>query len=301
MSKHHSKQIKTGQEFTVSKTDNRFIEVTFTYPSGAIWEGCFPTYYPPASIQFNEADLAPLLSKAYSEMAPTSMKSQIEAAKNKWTKSTQSETYTVFEALLSGKWECRSCGAGKINDQPAARIRDIKKNGFIVATQSRPCATCKKRQYHDILLVFNVQSETRPEFRKPIPASAREDIINTLESTDVFFNSARPRNEFVIDHKFPSQRWTEPETDNEQLSAKEIKDKFQLLTNQSNMLKSRVCDNCCKTGIRPDFLGIQWFYSGDEHWIANNTLGSGCYGCPWFDLKEWKDKLNKKLTKRRPS
>ena len=291
-------KIKIGSIFTVSKTDSQFVEVTFTYPAGSVWKGCFPLHYPPMSIQFNMNDIEPLLLAAYNQMAPESIRLCIDKTKKRWPKVTHSETYNVFEALLSGQWECRSCGAGKINDQPAARIRDIKKNGFVVATQSRLCAACKKKQYHDILLVFDIESEAKPEFRKPISASMKIQIINSLGSKDAFFDAVRPSNEFVIDHKFPSQRWNEPETDNNKLTPSDIKNKFQLLTNQSNMLKSRLCDNCCRTGIRPDFLGIKWFYSGDENWVSNDNVGSGCYGCPWFDLEEWKNKINIALQKK---
>lgn len=285
-------KIKIGSNFTVSKTDNQFVEVTFKYPNGSIWEGCFPLYYPPMSIQFDIADIMSLLPDAYNQMAPELIASLISKAKKSWPKAKGSETYKVFESLLTGKWECRSCGAGKINDQPAARIRDIKKNGFIVATKSRTCSTCIKKQYHDILLIFDIESKAKSEFRKPISAQMKIKIISELGSKDVFFNSVRPSNEFVIDHKFPSQRWEKPETDNNQLSYSDIKNKFQLLTNQSNMLKSRLCDDCCRTGIRPDFLGIKWFYHGNENWVSNNKIGSGCYGCPWFDLEEWKNKIN---------
>lgn len=289
--------IQIGEVFTVSKTDNRFIQVLFTYSDGSVWDGCFPCYYPPMSIQFDRAAIDEQLLIAYDHLAPTSIEESIQKTRKRWRKSTTSETYKVFDSLLSGRWECRSCGAGKINDQPAARIRDIKKNGFIVATQSRTCHTCKKRQYHDILLVLDVVAAVRPEFRKPISQLVKVRIISVLGSKDSFFDSIRPINEFVIDHKFPSQRWSEPESDNDNLTDQEIRDKFQLLTNQTNMLKSRLCDNCCKTGIRPDFLGIAWFFSGDQNWKDYSHPGSGCYGCPWFDLEEWKAKIGDSLVR----
>jgi hypothetical protein len=292
-----TKCIEQKQIFTVSKTDNIFVEVIFTYPQGRTWEGCFPIFYPPSSIQFDINDIEQHLSDAYKQMTPESFEANITKIKKMWLKPTTSETYKVFQALLTGQWECRSCGAGKINDQPAARIRDIKKNGFVIATQNRHCTICNQKQYHDILLVFDIKMETKTEFRKPISPSIKEKIISVLSSKDVFFDATRPHNEFVIDHKFPSQRWTEPDTDNINLTNNDIKNKFQLLTNQSNMLKSRLCDYCCKSGIRPSFLGIKWFYYGNENWVANNNIGSGCYGCPWFDLEEWKRKLNDEVKK----
>ena len=289
-------KIETGQIFTVSKTDLKFIEVLFTYADGSVWNGCFPVYYPPMSIKFDLAEITDKLSDAYNKVAPKSIKESARKIMLRWPKTSKtSETYKVFESLLSAKWECRSCGAGKINDQPAARIRDIKKNGFIISTQKRFCTDCQKKQYHDILLVFDLSSEVRSEFRKPISGTMRTKIINVLDKIDAFSDAHRPNNEFVIDHKFPSQRWVEAESDNDQLSNEEIKNKFQLLPNQTNMMKSRLCDNCVKTGVRPNFLGIKWFYSGDENWRRSKDIGSGCYGCPWFDLGEWKQKVKERL------
>jgi hypothetical protein len=287
--------IKIGDMFTVSKTELKFVEVLFTYPDGSVWDGCFPMYYSPMSIQFDLHQIEQQLPNIYKYMSPESIINSTDKTRERWPKLTTSETYKVFESLLSGRWVCRSCGAGKINDQAAARIRDIKKNGFIVATKNKTCVTCSKAQCHDILLVFEVHSETRLEFRMPLSKETRKKIIKTLNNKDVFFDAIRPDNEFVIDHKFPSQRWQEKETKNEELTPQEIKDKFQLLTNQTNMLKSRLCDSCCNTGLRPDFLGIKWFYSGTEQWVQNHTIENGCNGCPWFDLKEWKNKISTQL------
>lgn len=295
--------IEIGNRFTVKKTSppsDIFVEVIFRYPEGEVWEGCFPLHYSPMSLRFDIKVIDPLLSVAYNQMKPGSIGGYIDKTKNLWLRDTKSETYNVFKGLLSGKWECRSCRKGKKNNQQSARIRDIKKKGFVVATQIRMCATCKKKQYHDILLVFDIESKTKtkPEFRKPISALMEKKIKKTLGCKDVFFDRVMNYGELHMDHKFPSQRWTKPETDNGSLTESEIKNKFQLLTHQSNMLKSRLCDECCETGIRPGFLGIKWFYSGDENWVKNDKDGSGCNGCPWFDLAEWKNKINIELKKK---
>lgn len=285
------------QEFTVSKTDSRFLEVVFKYNADT-WSGCFPIYYPPLSIQFDVSEIDDHLISGYKAMAPSCIESTRLECKKRWIGKKTSETYLVFEKLLSGTWECRKCGIGKINDQPAARIRDIKKQ-FTVATKNQFCVKCAQKEYHDLLILFDIKSEARPEFRKPIPAKMKEFIFKTLKRKDVFFDAYRSQNEFIIDHKFPSQRWIKPETDNDKLNEQEVIGKFQLLTNQSNMLKSRECDSCKKTGKRPSFLGIKWFYQGNEEWSPISELEpeSGCIGCPWYDLSTWRSKLNEKLNK----
>ncbi len=74
-----------------------------------------------------------------------------------------------FLALMGGEWECRVCGpVPKINPQPAARLRDIKKNGFIIASKRRSCPKCKKKTTHDILIMIDLQVPVKTELRKPI-------------------------------------------------------------------------------------------------------------------------------------
>lgn len=163
-----NKKIEIGEIFTVSKTENKFLEVTFSYPKGIIWSGCLPIHYSPMSINLNDKEIEELSHHAYDELSPEKIAGNILKTKKRWSKNNTSETYKVFKSLLSAQWECRTCGAGKINNQPAARIRDIKKNGFIVATKNKYCIECKKKQYHDILLVFEVNSKIKTEFRKPL-------------------------------------------------------------------------------------------------------------------------------------
>ena len=101
----------------------------------------------------------------------------------------------------------------------------------------------------------------------------------------------------LIDHKFPSQRCRVAESkNNDDMPEETIKQKFQLLSNQSNMLKSRYCDRCVKESIRGDYMGIEWFYSGNENWKGKPTDDeTGCIGWPWYDLEEWKKKLKSQL------
>ena len=80
------------------------------------------------------------------------------------------------------------------------------------------------------------------------------------------------------------------------MSEEEIKKKFQLLTNQTNLQKERYCKKCVSEGIRGDFFGIKWFYEGDEQWRRSSKADeNGCIGCCWYDLIEWKNQFNKYL------
>ena len=121
----------------------------------------------------------------------------------------------------------------------------------------------------------------------------KKRIKNVLGHKEVCFNVVRTDVELLIDHKFPSQRWKEPESDNpNDMTVENIKNKFQLLSNQTNTWKSRYCDNCVKTGKRGDFMGLKWYFQGDENWNGISQHDeNGCVGCPWYDLEIWKSKL----------
>ncbi|MNE44635.1 hypothetical protein D3C80_1388720 [compost metagenome] len=81
------------------------------------------------------------------------------------------------------------------------------------------------------------------------------------------------------------------------MSIQNIGSKFQLLTNQTNMMKSRNCDRCVSEGIRGEFFGLRWYYSGNENWAGTSKSDeNGCIGCPWYDLVEWKKQLSIKLS-----
>ena len=77
----------------------------------------------------------------------------------------------------------------------------------------------------------------------------------------------------------------------------EIKDKFQILSNQTNLQKERYCQRCVMENIRGDFFGIEWYYQGDNQWKGNSKADEGgCNGCPWYDIKYWKTEFNKHLS-----
>ena len=84
------------------------------------------------------------------------------------------------------------------------------------------------------------------------------------------------------------------------MSIDEIRDKFQLLSNQRNQQKREICRKCFQTGKRGIIFGIPYFYEGDENWpedipIKGKKAEKGCIGCPWYDIKRWRENLKKKL------
>ncbi|MBW4575289.1 MAG: hypothetical protein KME08_08395 [Aphanothece sp. CMT-3BRIN-NPC111] len=294
-----SGQIIFGEVFTPEKTNDRFLDVKFIYDD-YIWDGALPIIGNYQGLSLTEAEVKETAYAFYKSIDIKNREKWVKSALDKWSDGSP-ETVKVFKALLSGEWECRVCGpVPKVNPQPPARLRDIKKAGFFIASKRIRCKNvCKKKTMHDLLVMITSPKElTKNELRKPISSSLNERIMKLLKRTEVVFDQQRTTKELVIDHKFPSQRWSEPETDNNNnMSDNDIKKKFQLLNNQTNLLKSRECDRCVSENIRGEFMGIKWYYSGNENWIKEKDDESGCIGCPWYDIAEWKEQLKKAIKK----
>ena len=83
----------------------------------------------------------------------------------------------------------------------------------------------------------------------------------------------------------------------------DIKGRFQLLKSSNgsvshNLLKSRACEKCYKTGNRGTPFGIKFFYEGGSKWApADKEAPEGCIGCGWFDFDKWRTELNKEIRK----
>ena len=86
------------------------------------------------------------------------------------------------------------------------------------------------------------------------------------------------------------------------MTDEEIQQKFQLLTNQRNQQKREICRRCYQTGKRGVIFGIPFYYEGNENWNESipktgKDAEKGCVGCPWYDIKKWREELIKTLEK----
>ena len=89
--------------------------------------------------------------------------------------------------------------------------------------------------------------------------------------------------------------WTRLETDIDvsKLNDSEIKEHFQLLTRDHNLLKDRNCNYCKNNSKRPPFFGIKFYYEGGEDYCGC------CVGCGWYDGVKWRNSLNQILRNNR--
>jgi hypothetical protein len=300
------KQIKPyifveNEYFIPEKTSDVFMEVEFEYHVKK-WQGALPKFLEKQGLDLTDEEFNSLLENNYELLHPDNKDSWILGSDEKWSNK-DSATYKVLAALYSGEWECRVCGpVPQVNPQPAARIKALKIQGYIIGSRRKQCSKCNKKTMHDILVMLpsiEARFEHGNELRKPMSDLLKKRIKSQLGNREVCFNVVRTEVELLIDHKFPSQRWNVPESDNpNDMSEVDIRNKFQLLSNQTNMWKSRYCDTCVKTGKRGEFMGIQWYYSGNEDWKGQTPNDeNGCIGCPWYDLELWKKKLKVAIEK----
>lgn len=297
--------IKTGEYFKLHGMEDYYLLVTFRYPSRT-WNGCVPikAKYQGIDIPLNKEDVFDWVSKCYSELSPGKNTLWQDEQRRYWGEKEAYDTQAVFDALNGAetltKWQCRKCGpVPQANPQAGARIKSLRQYGYYIATMKRVCPTCGGMQFFD-LLVRLPRHAADNEKRFTISKKLQRRIKTVLPLKDVCFDSPHPATELIIDHKFPSSRWVNGETINEDsMNDNDIKKKFQLLTNQTNLQKERYCKRCVIEGKRGEFFGIQWYYEGDEKWLGNSKADeNGCVGCCWYDLEVWKEKFNKYLSEK---
>ena len=189
-----------------------------------------------------------------------------------------------------GNWTCSLHTTG--SNQPAAIFREVKKRGYEfeeVASgrwaTTRFCEVCQQETSHYKLLKLE-PTLTRQE-RLGINAPTRKRILKLFNNRDAF-TGASISSVAEIDHKIP---WTRLDHDIDAtiLSNDEIKNHFQLLTREHNLLKDRACGFCKANNIRPPFLEIPFWYEGDHKYRGT------CVGCGWYDGAKWREEIQKKL------
>lgn len=297
--------VRTGEYFKLHGMEDYYLSVTFRYPSRT-WNGCIPikAKYQGIDIPLENEDVNDWVIKCYAELDPGKNSLWQEEQRQYWSQKNAYATQAVFDALngteILTKWQCRKCGpVPQANPQAGARIKQLRQLGYYIATMKMDCPTCGGKQFFD-LLVRMPRHAAENEKRFSISKSLQRKIKSVLPLKDACFDSPHPASELIIDHKFPSSRWVNGETVNEDsMSDEEIKNKFQLLTNQTNLQKERYCKRCVIEGTRGDFFGIKWYYEGGENWEGTSKADEkGCVGCCWYDLEVWKEKFNANLAEK---
>lgn len=230
--------------------------------------------------------------------------SDFEDSFNKDTK-----VYQVFLVLKDMQWHCRECEYTHINITQIAGGSGIQglqrgtgsRQGMIIESANHFCFKCNRTTRQD-RWQGAFQSSVQG---KSMPREFVQRTIRLFGSRDVIENTDRQPNQLTIDHKLPMLRWTSAteavQTRYSQMSDEEIKENFQLLKKSNgsvshNLLKSRACERCYRTGNRGTPFGIRFFYAGGNKWEPRDKKDPlGCVGCGWYDFDKWRKHLNQRL------
>lgn len=285
---------------THSKASEEYVHVVFSYDNGSVWDGWIPVEYRRTGVSIKSKDeLRKYVNEIYLQMAPQNFDQWLAEQRDFWEeKPNASVTKSFFDVLVAGGWKCVECELPK-NPNWARRVQDLKEYGYTIATDThRYCNKCQTFKTHLLLLPIGRQGKGNGyEVWSP---KLRKKIVHVLEGIDVYENKVNPH--VLPDHKFSEIRWDEKtlEENPDDMSEAQIKEKFQLLTNQRNQEKREVCRTCFQTGKRGKIFGISFYYAGNENWDnrfpkKGRAAEAGCVGCPWYDIAKWREELLKKL------
>ena len=292
-------------EWFNTKAQEVFVDVSFAYGDELIWIGTVPLIVPKHGFRVEDAEqYVRVVIDTFDAMDPSEGERWSDEQRTYWSGRERGETFKVYEVLASTRtWTCRSCGPTKeASGQAAARVRWlVNGHGYTIATRRMACANCGSK-FHDLLVRlprwYQCEETAGAALRAPMSEELKERIKRELGHVEVVSNRSMPGEMLVIDHKFPSQRWGGPEGPNpEDMACDEIERKFQLLTNGTNMLKSRKCDECVRSGVRGDFFDLSWYPDGGRQWDGEGEHDEGgCVGCPWYDVAAWRESFNQRFS-----
>lgn len=198
--------------------------------------------------------------------------------------------WQVLSLLQDMNWHC---GKHELpGTQPAKAIQIIRQHGYDIENKNIFCEICKDKTVHRRLT--SIEPVNLPINRLALSQNLRKRVLNIYKNTEAITQRPEVPNLLEVDHRFPQVRWSKPESFDENMSDDELINRFQLLTRANNLWKSRYCETCVKTNIRGTYVGINYFYAGNEIWDENIPPYDerGCEGCVWYKPEIWRKRLN---------
>lgn len=287
-----------------TKASELYVDVEFIYNNNYKWVGSIPFFYRHTGLFIEtEKDLSDYLNEIYPLFSPEKVQKWVEKEKRYWNDehSGKEVTKPFFDVLINLKWNSVKYDFPS-NPNWARRIQDIKEIGYTLATDTRRKVKGKnENDTHIILIPLPRGGATGYEI---MSKDFIYKAIKILDSTNCYEVSKANIHGLLPDHKFPEIRWDSNTRQNnlEDMDISDIKNKFQLLDNQRNQQKREICRHCFQTGERGILYGIIFFYKGGPHWPSSTprigiSAENGCIGCGWYDIQEWREQLNKLLSK----
>lgn len=208
-----------------------------------------------------------------------------------------STQYKDFETMSDLKWHCTKCEllSGQAKTWQVWRQEkgiQLKMDGDKYYSNIL-CPRCGTVTVHRGLVTTEIDlSDSKA--RTSLPSALTKRVKDLYRNIDAFTLRVEAPGKLEVDHRFPQVRWTSNEDVNDiHMSEEDIKKKFMLLTRENNLLKSRFCENCKKTGKRAKGYGIPFWYKGDENWDESLK----CEGCFWYNPEKWREEVKDILSK----
>lgn len=185
----------------------------------------------------------------------------------------------VFRCCLRAVLHERGIDVG----QPAAQIRDLRASGVNIPKQPSK-GYCFTHERTDTMDILEAPYITGNEYARATYNSKELKTIQTLLGNTDAFTMIKTSTALEVDHRVPVGRMMlsdeNVETKVDVTDIKAVSGKYQLLTRDTNLYKSRICEKCVETNTKPSvFLGIpvpKSMGGGEE--FDNET--NNCYTCP---------------------
>ncbi|TCK98454.1 ICEA protein [Natranaerovirga hydrolytica] len=204
-------------------------------------------------------------------------------------------SYHDFEVMKDLKWHCSKCelksGQAKTwqiwrQEKGLQLDKDEKDNWY----KRIHCEGCHQRTVHRKLKSLDRIDVTKT--RSGIPSKLAKRIKEHYNYIDAYSLRKEAATRLEIDHREPQVRWKHNEDTNDvNMSEEAIEKKFMLLTRENNLLKSRKCEKCAETGMRPIGYNIDFYYKGNGYYDEQ----IGCQGCFWYNPDKWREAINEQL------
>ncbi|MBT9163320.1 MAG: hypothetical protein DDT24_00226 [Chloroflexi bacterium] len=164
----------------------------------------------------------------------------------------------VHNFLRIVKWYSRNWSACVVT-------QIIRQHGFDIENSTRYCDKCQDKTAHRRLIsIAPVESSF---IRLQLPSKLRQRVLKHYDNTEAIILRKMISHQLEVDHRFPQVRWSKDEVYDINMTEEELHQKFQLLTRQHNLWKSRYCEHCEKTGERGTFIGINYFHKVGQNGI----------------------------------
>ena len=209
-----------------------------------------------------------------------------------------STQYKDFETMSDLKWHCTRC---ELLSGQAKTWQIWRQEKGITLKQDGDryysiifCPKCSTTTIHRGLVTTEINL-SNSKVRASLPAALTKRVKDLYKNTDAYTLRVEVPEKLEVDHRFPQVRWESNEDVNDiHMPEEDIRKKFMLLTRENNLLKSRCCEHCKKTGKRAKGYGIPFWYEGDENWSESLK----CEGCFWFNPEKWRAKVAELVNKK---